>query len=729
MNKSALRRTVACLVFTALAACGGGGSDNTEAAIQPSSITAVAGVNQNVLLGSLVTLDGSASAVPGFTSLTYTWRFVSVPVGSNVALSDSTSVKPTFTPDVAGLYSVGLVVKSGSLVSTEASVQIKAAAANAAPVASAGATQNSVAGSTITLDGSGSSDANGDLLSFEWALAVKPAGSSAGLDDRASVKPSFVADLPGVYEATLIVNDGKVSSDPARVTVNVAMANVAPVADAGTAQSVVAGTVITLDATKSSDANNDQLTYMWALNSRPAGSTASLSDATSAKPTFTADLPGVYVASLVVSDPTVASAPATVAITAVAANAAPIANAGPNQNVFAGNGVTLDGSASSDANNDQLTYRWSLTSRPTGSIAALVDPTSPKPTFLPDAVGTYVATLIVSDGKLESTPARVSISVAAANVAPVANAGPAQSVVAGTLVTLDGSASSDANNDTLTYAWTLVSRPASSTAPIVISPLQQTTFTPDVAGIYVVSLVVSDGKVSSSPSTVSISVSAANAAPVAHAGANQTVAATTTVTLDGTGSTDANGDVLTYAWSLVSRPAGSVTALAGETTAKPKLIVDIPGAYVISLVVSDGRSNSAPQTVTVIATAAPKIELYRASESTLFPDTQLAWPYFSGFGTISGTVLGSSTITVGEFKLKAVGGNFTIKGIAAGDFNRFASPSFVGLYDGQVIPDGQTVPFKIISTLTATRTASLYYTFDIAETRENFLFRTSLRTN
>ena len=186
--------------------------------------------------------------------------------------------------------------------------------------------------------------------------------------------------------------------------------NVAPVANAGLAQSVLTGTLVTLDGSASSDANNDALTYSWSLRSKPAGSGAALLSATSVKPTFTADVAGSYVASLTVNDGKLSSTPATVSVTATIANVAPVANAGAAQSVAAGALVTLDGSASSDANNDALTYSWSLTSKPAGSGAALLSPTSVKPTFTADVAGSYVASLTVNDGKISSTPATVSVT-------------------------------------------------------------------------------------------------------------------------------------------------------------------------------------------------------------------------------------------------------------------------------------------------------------------------------
>lgn len=286
-----------------------------------------------------------------------------------------------------------------------------AAPSNAAPVANAGASQNVVTGTIVTIDGSTSLDANSDPLSYVWTLTTKPAGSSATLSAATSAKPTFTADVAGTYVASLVVNDGKVNStNAATVTVTAAVANVAPVAHAGTAQNVTTGTVVTIDGSGSSDANSDPLTYVWTLTTKPAGSSAILSTTTAAKPVFTADLPGVYAASLVVNDGKVSSSNvATVTITAAVANAIPVANAGTAQKVAPGTTVTIDGSGSSDANGDALTYAWTL-SKPAGSSAVLSSQSASKPTFIADVVGTYVASLVVSDGTANSTAKTVAVT-------------------------------------------------------------------------------------------------------------------------------------------------------------------------------------------------------------------------------------------------------------------------------------------------------------------------------
>ncbi len=282
----------------------------------------------------------------------------------------------------------------------------------AAPVADAGRDQSVVTGSTVTLDGSASGSSSGGTLSYAWTLTARPAGSTAVLSSATAVKPVFVADAEGPYVLSLTVNDGTANSDADTVTITAASGNAVPVANAGPDQNVATGATVTLDGSGSSDANGDSLTYSWAIISAPPISAAVLSDSTVSQPTFTADVDGTYVASLIVNDGTVDSAADTVTITASSGNAAPVADAGLDQNVATGATVTLDGSNSSDANGDNLTYLWSFTSLPPLSTAVFSDATASHPTFTADKDGSYVVSLTVNDGTVDSTADSAVITAA-----------------------------------------------------------------------------------------------------------------------------------------------------------------------------------------------------------------------------------------------------------------------------------------------------------------------------
>ena len=97
-------------------------------------------------------------------------------------------------------------------------------------------------------------------------------------------------------------------------------------------------------------------------------------------------------------------------------NSTPVANAGNDQSVAAGTTVTLNGSASSDADNDTLTYLWTLTSSPNDSNATINNATASAANFTADQIGSYVASLVVNDGTSDSSADTVTITANNTNV-------------------------------------------------------------------------------------------------------------------------------------------------------------------------------------------------------------------------------------------------------------------------------------------------------------------------
>ena len=196
------------------------------------------------------------------------------------------------------------------------------------------------------------------------------------------------------------------------------------------------------------------------------------------------------------------------------------------------------------------------------------------------------------------------------NQPPTANAGPDQSVNAGDTVTLAGSGT-DPDGQTLTYAWTAPSGITLSSATAA-----RPTFTaPDRTADYTLtfSLVVNDGSSDSAADTVVISVTVEddsqggeggdggtdNQPPTANAGPDQTVKEGDTVTLAGSG-TDPEGQTLTYAWTAPSGITLSSATAARPTFTAPDRTADYTLTF--SLVVNDGTSDSAPDTVVISVT-------------------------------------------------------------------------------------------------------------------------------
>ena len=467
---------------------------------------------------------------------------------------------------------------------------------NLPPVAEAGEAQEGVVETVVTLDGSSSYDPEEAPLSYQWTLEQWPDGSQVVLAGADTEAPSFVADVVGVYTVQLIVNDGVQDSAKDTVTITAiapSKPNNPPVADAGPNQKISIGS-FTLDGTGSTDPDGDLLTYSWKIVGNGAG--AVLNGATSPRPVIDIEQYGNYSVELVVNDGQVDSLPDTVDLSFE--NIKPIAHAGPDQSVAVGAAVALDGSNSSDADGDTLSYAWVLSSKPDGSSASLKNANSPFPSLIVDQQGHYQVQLIVNDGTVNSDGDSVTIS--SGNGAPVANAGADKSVSLGDSMALDGTLSYDPDNDPITYQWTLVNIPEESDVTLLNSSSATPTLQGiDIYGDYIVQLTVSDDKGSSG--TDSVTLSTENLPPIADAGDKMRIGLDVAVALDGTGSYDPEGHTLTYLWHLLSVPEGSEASLADNLSATPQLTADIEGSYIVQLIVNDGVLTSEPATVVVQA--------------------------------------------------------------------------------------------------------------------------------
>lgn len=265
---------------------------------------------------------------------------------------------------------------------------------------------------TVTLDGSRSSDPDGDYpLTYSWRFTGFPDECEPVLYDPGTVSPTFLPDCLGDYVIELIVTDSRgLQSEPDTVTVSTF--NAPPVADAGQDQPVdVLGTRVELDGSQSWDPDGDSLEYSWTLTQRPDGSSATLDDPTLETPSFFADVHDEhgYVITLVVTDCFGAESAAD-SVTVSFANVPPVPVPGLGQSVIVGSTVDLDGSESYDLNLDPLAFFWSFVSKPECSAASFDPPDGAQTSFLADCVGAYVVELKVDDG-FESRSETVLIQV------------------------------------------------------------------------------------------------------------------------------------------------------------------------------------------------------------------------------------------------------------------------------------------------------------------------------
>ena len=462
----------------------------------PQAPRADAGADRTVALGAEVSLDGSKSSDLNGDPLSFAWRLVRRPPGSGAELIAPETVTPRFVADRPGQYLIGLSVDDGRLRSPLDLVFISTE--NSPPAADAGPDRSVATGATVLLDGSASSDVDGDRLRFNWSLLSRPEGSAASIGNPAAVRPRFVADAPGSFVAELVVSDGDLDSEADTVLVSSTPASLPPIAVAGDDRTARTGERITLDGSASSDPDGDRLQFAWSFLAVPAGSRAAFDDPEAVQPGFTVDAVGDYRVQLRVSDGTQSD---TDTLTINALNSAPVADAGADQSGFVDDTVVLDGSGSTDPDGDALSFRWALLAQPEGSRAALDDPASVTPSFVLDAAGTYIGQLIVTDSRgADSAPDTVTVSTE--NSPPVADAGPDQELPQGSAVQLSGAASGDADGDPLSFRWSFTSVPQGSTARLATPTGVSTGFTADRPGLFVIQLIVNDGQVDSAADTV-----------------------------------------------------------------------------------------------------------------------------------------------------------------------------------------------------------------------------------
>ncbi len=451
--------------------------------------------------------------------------------------------------------------------------------------------------------------------------------------------------------------------------------NYPPVADAGGNQTVGENVTVMLDGSNSTDHDGDITSYAWVQTDGPE---VTLSDASAVQPTFTSPTVGMSGAALVfeltVTDSTGLTSTASTIVNVTWSNMPPTAEAGPNQTVPDGSvTVTLDGSASTDPDDGIASYFWKQTG---GPRVFLDDATAVKPTFVtPEIVPisgeaiTFKLTVTDNGGLKDSDT--VIINVSWSNLPPTANAGPDQTVPEGTLVTLNGSGSTDPDDGIASYAWVQLAGPAVTLSdPTAINP---TFMPPDVnipGATLTFQLTVTDLGGLQSTDTVTINVTWVNAPPVANAGPDQSVERYSTVYLDGTGSTDPDADgIASYHWI---QTAGATVTINNANSAIANFFTPatVGASFTFQLTVTDPGGLSS--TDTCIVTINSNGSFFKAisggfsfSLAIKVDGTLWAW------GSNAYGQLGDGT-TADKMFLTQVGSDNDWASVAAGDYHALA---------------------------------------------------------
>lgn len=249
---------------------------------------------------------------------------------------------------------------------------------NIAPLADAGENKIVDEGMPVTLNGSGSTDSDGTIISYRWIE------NSAILSEDALFTISSLSG--GIHEIALVVtdNEGAISTDIVYVTVK-ALSNKVPVADAGQDQIVNEGDTVSLNGSLSNDSDGSIVNYIWRENENILSISSSFK-----KLDFTV---GTHILTLTVTDNDGEKATDTVTIYVnEKQNLVPIANAGADQIITNGDAINFDASASSDEDGFIVSYTWTDT---TNTFTT----TNAKDSFIASnlSIGTNIFTLTVTD--------------------------------------------------------------------------------------------------------------------------------------------------------------------------------------------------------------------------------------------------------------------------------------------------------------------------------------------
>jgi PKD repeat protein len=516
-----------------------------------------AGPDFAAVVNTTITLDASAS-YDNIGIVNYTWWYTD-PDGVTVYLYGETVETLIWE---TGSYEFALMVEDGAFLVGFDYVTVEVTP-DAPPVADAGPDMTVDEDTDFAFDGSASYDDVG-IDNYTWYVVemdVYLYGETPGFN---------IADS-GVYTVELVVTDtlGQVSA-PYVLSLTV-LDITAPTADAGLDRTVDMGAVVHFNGTGSSD-NVGIVNYTWNFTDAADVTLYGIG------PTYQFDNAGEFVVTLTVADGGGSTATDTMTVTVIDTEA-PVANAGADQTVDMGATVTLNASLSSD-NVGIADYVWTFTYDGTEeTLTGMVQ------SYAFELPGVYTVTLNVTDAAGNYATDTVVITVHDTEL-PTADAGTDIDAIAGEEVTFDGTGSSD-NVGIAEYSWAFID----STSQVLHTATPSYTF--DTAGEYIVTLTVTDDDGNIDTDTVTVRVTAANAAPVADAGIDQTASAGDPVTFDGAGSTD-DVEVTNYTWTFTYD--GSVVTLYG---AAPTFVFDVAGTYTVTLTVTDADDLSDTDTVDI----------------------------------------------------------------------------------------------------------------------------------
>jgi PKD repeat protein len=404
--------------------------------------------------------------------------------------------------------------------------------ANQAPVANAGSNHNRNVGQIVNFNGGGSWDPDNDTLTYKWYFAD---GNNSGWLNSSTT--SHIYTVAGNYHVNLTVSDGTLFSwDYCWAFISAPGANQAPVANAGSNQTVIVNALVNFNGNNSYDPDSDPITYFWNYGD---GNISGWQNWSTSSHTYVSL--GTYYVTLSVSDGSLIDND-TCTINVNPSNYPPVPNAGSDKYAKMNETVYFSGNGSYDPDNDPLTYMWYFGDSTYSSWSS-----SYTASHKYNATGTFNAYLGAKDSQYTIYDhCFVYISSSGSNQAPIANAGSDQNGNVGSPVYFNGGGSYDPDSDPLLYRWDFGDGYISGWYNY-----STISHSYNNAGNYTVVLKVNDGQLNDTDSCIAhITIGGSNQAPVANAGSDQNTKINLTVYFDGSGSYDPDNDPLLYKWDF-----------------------------------------------------------------------------------------------------------------------------------------------------------------------------------
>ncbi|MFC1594347.1 PKD domain-containing protein [Candidatus Omnitrophota bacterium] len=501
------------------------------------------------------TFDARSSYDVDKQDLSFVWDF-----GDGQMSTESVA---THVYDTAGEYTVSLTVKDDSGMVCDTASAAQTIEVNTPPTAAFAADTLACVGQAIAFDASSTTDNAVEQVSYMWNF-----GDGIQADGQ---KVSKVYEKGGLYKVTLAVDDNAgstCSTDNVQQTVRI---NTPPVANAGEDISMCLKSQdepykVMLNAGRSKDADGNDLVYAWDFGDGITGR--------GVQSTHVYAKGGTYTAKVTISDESGSACSANSDTVMIDLSRSPIANAGDDANICLGDTVDLDGTASVGGDGEALAYTW--------DFGDGITDTGAKPRHKYAKGGKYKVTLNVDNGKGTGCSEDSDSLDVVVNSQPTVALEDVGMYCVGDTVALNASGSRDADGDSLDYAWDFGDGATTDGGSRISHKYAK-------GGTYKVSVVGNDGQ-GFSCSSASASIAAKiNTPPVADAGPNLACCVGEKTMFEGSGSTDADGNTLTYVWDF-----GDGASAKG---AKVSHVYVKSGEYKVSLTVNDNSGTSCNSSV------------------------------------------------------------------------------------------------------------------------------------